>query len=809
MPVLHRFAGHELDPTARTLRCEGAPLSIGGRAFDVLLALVEASGTLVTKDQLLQRAWPGLVVEEANVHVQVSALRKMLGAAAIATVAGLGYRFAWPVQTVQTSATRHNLPSERTAFVGRRSLLDQAEQRLGQTRLLTLVGIGGTGKTRLALQLATRVLPWWSDGVFWLDLAPLASGAAVAESLAAALGLHPPPDTAPAEAAASWLRDRRVLLVLDNAEHMLDAVAQRVDDILKRTAAVACVVTSREALGLPGEAVCPVPPLALPEPGAPATAVDASEAVQLFVDRAAAALPGFELDDSQRSVVLDICRRVDGIPLALELAAAQLRLVAPAHLLALLAHEFQLWTGPGRALPRQQTLQAVIGWSVERLTPGEHGLLRALSVCHGGVTFDAAQALSAPELAPEMLLAGLRRLADFALIGVEVGIAGPRYRVLETVRQFALAQPGQWREGPSRHVLDERHARYHLALAEAHDRGVMQAGRGSATLDRLQQEHDNLLQAFAWCDAPTPLAATLGLRLAAAMRHYWTARGSMRLGLQLTLRALERAAEHEDDDSHVGFDAASFAARWWALCAATQLSAYLRQPEQATQLGDRLLALSRRHGTVAQQAMALMQCSANARNQGLMDDAQDILEESRQLAETAGDPKLLADVLGHMATMAHDRYDRESAVALSRQVLKARRTSGHGYHLAVALLNNSVSLMDAGQPDEAAPLLREAAALLPAVGSFSLDVYMIEFTASYAALRGDWAAVAQLLAASGRLREEQDMPLAPRDVGGRQELVGGALAALGEAAMQIETTAGLGLARTAALSRALQALNGP
>jgi tetratricopeptide (TPR) repeat protein len=358
-------------------------------------------------------------------------------------------------------------------------------------------------------------------------------------------------------------------------------------------------------------------------------------------------------------------------------------------------------------------------------------------------------------------------------------------------------------------VLDERHARYHLALAEAHDRDVMQEGRGSATLDRLQQEHDNLLQAFAWCDAPTPLAAKLGLRLAAAMRHYWTARGSMRLGLQLTLRALERAAEHKDDDSRDGFDAASFAARWWALRAAAQLSAYLGQLEQATQLGYRLVALSRRHGNAAQQAMALMQCSANARSEGLLDEAQDMLEESRRLAETVGDPKLLADALGHLATIAYDRFDREGAVALSRQVLAVRRTSGHGYHLAVALLNTSVSLMDSGQLEEVAPLLREAAALLPAVGSFSLDAYLIEFTASYAALRGDWATVAQLMAASGRLRAEQDMPLAPCDTGERQALVGGALAALGEAAMQIETTAGLGLARTAALSRAMQALNGP
>jgi predicted ATPase len=846
MPALHRFTRHELDATARTLRCEGAPLTLGGRAFDVLLALAEAGGALVTKEQLLQRAWPGLVVEESNVHVQVSALRKLLGAGAIATVAGLGYRLAVPVQTVQTTATPHNLPAARSSFVGRQALLEEAQRRLAQTRLLSLVGIGGTGKTRLALQLATRALPGWSDGVAWVDLAPLDSAPAVAHALAQALGLRPPPDTAPAEAVAGWLRERRALLVLDNAEHLLEPVARLVDELLARTAAVACVVTSREALGLPGEAVFAVPPLALPAPGAPAAQVDEAEAVRLFTERAALAQPGFVLDDARRSVVLDICRRVDGIPLALELAAAQLRLVSPAQLLALLAHEFRLWTGPGRALPRQQTLQAVIGWSVERLAPGEQALLRALSVCNGGAGFDTAQALAGPEAAPETLLAALRRLADFALIAVEggpAGPAGPRYRVLETVRQFALAKPVTSRGGAPREVLDERHALHHLALAEAHDREVMQEGRGGATLDRLQQEHDNLLQAFAWCDSHTPRSAGLGLRLAAAMRHYWTARGSMRQGLLLTLRALARAAEPatvpmsdamadgvaasaadqtadaetQGETDAVGDPAADprddaaaaalhFSAHWWALCSAAQMSGWAGQAEQATQLGHALLALSQRQGDPAREAMALMLCSGNARNDGRLDEAQRLLEAGRRLAETAGDDKVLADALSHLATLAFDRQDVDAAVDLNQRVLALRRASGHGYRIAVALLNTAVSLMEAGRLDEAAALLREAAALLPAVGSFRLDVYLIEFAASYAGHRGDWAAVAQLLAASGHLRSEQDMPLVPREQGERQTLLAGAQAAMGDAALQTETGVGARLPRAAALARVRQAL---
>lgn len=374
--------------------------------------------------------------------------------------------------------------------------------------------------------------------------------------------------------------------------------------------AVACVVTGREALGLPGEAVFAVPPLSLPAPGAAAKQVDEAEAVRLFADRATLAQPGFVLDDARRDMVLNICRRVNGIPLALELAAAQLRLVSLAQLLALLAHEFRLWTGPGRALSRQQTLQAVISWSVERLAPGEQALLRALSVCTGGAGFDTVQSLAGSEEVSEALLAALRRLADFALITVEggpTGLVSPRYRVLETVRQFALAQPVNWRGGPAREVLDERHALHHLALAEAHEREVMHEGRGSATLDRLQQEHDNLLQAFAWCDAHAPRAAWLGLRLAAAMRHYWTARGSMRQGLQLTLLALEHltgqciaagplapagetANETPNSTAHATDDDVHGTAHWWALCAAAQMSAWAGQDAQAKLLGQALLS---------------------------------------------------------------------------------------------------------------------------------------------------------------------------------------------------------------------------
>jgi len=803
MPHLYSFAGYELDPTARTLCCAGALHQLGGRAFDVLLALIEEAGSLVTKDQLLQRAWPGLVVEEANVAVQISALRKLLGPRAIATVAGVGYRLALPVQSIRTPTTRNNLPGTRTRFIGREAILPSAAQRLDQTRLLTLIGIGGTGKTRLALQLANRVLPMWPDGIWWLDLSPLDSVAALAQSLAQSIGLRLQSDRPALDSVVTFLRHRRVLLVLDNAEHMLDAASAAVDTLLAGTTAAAVLLTSREALGLPGECILQVPPMRLPPTGAALAELDDAEAVRLFVDRAAEGQPGFAMDDTNRAVVMEICRRVDGIPLALELAAAQLHVVSPAQLRVLLEDQFRSWTGHRRALPRQQTLQAVIGWSFDRLHTDEQLLLRAVSVCSAGCALDAAQALVVDALPAPALLAALRRLVDCALIQTEhrqsagAGVAEstadpPRFRVLDTVRQFAL---DSLRDAPARDILDERHARHYLAMAEAHDDEVVRQGRGNATLNRLQQEHDNLLQAFAWCQSPALAAVEVGLRLAAAMRHYWTARGSMVQGLQLTLQALDRAAGRAPDKAH-----------WWALCSATQLSRWTGLAEEAARLSLSMRSMARQLGDPDFEAMALIQCSVAARADGRDGEAVELLEAACRIAEARGDQKLLADGLGQLATLAYEKQDRLQAADLYQRVLVIRRSINHGYHLATALLNTAVSSMELGRTEQAAALLREAAALLPEIGSNLLNVYLLEITASYAHLRSDWASVSRLLAASGRWRSQWGVPLAVRAQAERMDLLAGAQAALGDECFACEMSGGAAMTPQETFQRAAQAL---
>ena len=417
----------------------GQPVRLGSRAFDVLLVLTQAGGALVSKDDLMQRAWPGLVVEEANVHVQISQLRKLLGADAIATVQGVGYRFARLLQADGSAlGQRHNLPAERTPFVGRASALTAARERLEASRLVTLVGIGGIGKTRLALRLAARAVDEMPDGAWWVDLGPNDDPSRVGASIAQALGCRIDPKASARQALVDHLRSRRLLLVLDNCEHVLEAAAREIEALLDAAPGLLVLTTSREALGIPGETVMPVRPLETPTAQSSLAAMDGFESVRLFLQAAVQAHPDFVLDDANAADIAAICREVDGLPLAVELAAAQMQVLAPQQLLQVLRERFEVLGGPRRALPRQQTLRTIINWSWQNLGPMEQGLLSAVAGCAGGGDLDAVVGLADPRSSTAEAVSGLARLADLSLITVVHGATAARYRVLETVSQFVV-----------------------------------------------------------------------------------------------------------------------------------------------------------------------------------------------------------------------------------------------------------------------------------------------------------------------------------------------------------------------------------
>lgn len=779
------FGRFEVRPTQRAVLRDGQPLPVGARAFDVLMALLHRAGELVTKEQLLDQAWPGLVVEEANVHVQVSQLRKWLGAEAIGTVAGLGYRFTLPLDG---GPARHNLPAERTGFIGRDTALAEAQSRLATARLLTLIGIGGTGKTRLALKLAERCAAAGGTDVVWVDLAPVEAAEPLLPTVAQAAGCPLRASEVLQATLASHLGRRPTLLVLDNCEHLLDAVASLAATLLDAAPALRLVATSREALGLPGESVLPVRPLDLPAPGcSPASALEA-EAVRLFLQRAEAASPGVSALAAPE-VVAEICRRLDGIPLALELAAARLQLVSPAQLLELLDQRFRLLVGGRRALPRQQTLATVIQWSHDHLRPEEQRLLQHLAVCAGGCDLDAAAALSGRADDRPALLDGLARLADLSLLEVQHADGAPRYLLLETVRQFALER---LHEGGLLAEARERHARHFLAVARQVDADIEAHGEGAHALDRLDRERDNLLRAIDhWDRADDPAAACAGLELVAALRYHWPARGLLPAGLRVTRRALEHAAALPHDRSQV-----------LAMGALTLMLRHVGAHDDALAVARRLADRALDAGDDDGLAIAQAHLGNIAGSLGRTDEARMHLEAALALATARGDLRRQGDALNGLAAVNRIVGRLDEADAQCEQVLQMRRAAGHVHQIATALLNIASASLDRRATTRARDGLLEALDLLPRVGSRYLVVHALGMSGTCLGQCDRWAQAVELLAVAHTLWRELGLHVDPTTRQERDLELAAAQAALSAEAFESAWAAGLALPEAEALALA-------
>jgi non-specific serine/threonine protein kinase len=400
-------------------------------------------------------------------------------------------------------AAHHNLPIPVTSFIGREQELQEVVHRLNDTPLLTLTGIGGCGKTRLALEVARSVLSRYPDGVWLVDLAPVADPTLVLHQVARAVGVHEASNQTLTSALIRTMQSRRLLLTLDNCEHLLDACARLVDDLVRSCAHLQVLATSREALGLNGEVAWRVPSLRVPDVHQQFTLEElgTNPAVKLFVDRATALLPRFALSERNAPATAQICRRLDGIPLALELAAAWIPTLSPEQIAARLDQRFRLLTGGSRAaLPRQQTLRATMDWSYDLLTDPEQILLNRLAVFAGGWSLEAAEVVCAGERTPHAdVLDLLAQLVSKSLVqSDEVGDGARRYSLLETVRQYAregLASVGEA-------AVHKRHAAYFLELGEQLEPAqIFPLGHAAPTaelLDQLEREHDNFRTALRW-----------------------------------------------------------------------------------------------------------------------------------------------------------------------------------------------------------------------------------------------------------------------------------------------------------------------
>src|SRR3984957_15400993 len=442
---------------AQRLLLEGdAPVRLGSRAFDILAILVERAGEVVAKEELVDRAWPQTFVEDANLKMQVSALRRALGDGQgdhryIATVVGRGYNFVAPIRREEPSlaspsptvapAALYNLPFATTRMIGREEIATTLVTQLSHQRLVTVVGPGGIGKTTVGLGVAERMIGVYEHGVWLVDLAPLRDPGLVPSAVATVLGLQiRTGDPLPALVAA--LRDNRTLLMLDNCEHVIDAAAALAAALLRGTSVVNILATSRGPLGVPGEHVPRLGPPNSPEPSPELTATEAAAfpAVQLFVERATAIVEDFALTDANAALVAAICRRLDGLPLAIEFAAPRVEVLGIEGLAARLHDSLRLLGTQRRtAVPRHRTMQAVADWSYRLLGQDAQRFLRALGIFAGGFTGEAAAAVTVD--AATSGADAIDRLADLvakSLVVVDVSGTKPRFRLLDTTRAYML-----------------------------------------------------------------------------------------------------------------------------------------------------------------------------------------------------------------------------------------------------------------------------------------------------------------------------------------------------------------------------------
>lgn len=533
--LVYVSAGWEIDLTRREIRLDGVPVPIGGRAFEIVAVLARSGGELVTKNDLMDRVWPGAIVEENTLQVHISAVRRALGPyrANLKTESGRGYRLLgdWtprhevgvPVPTSDGVApslrrVRSNFPNGASDVIGRTSAASEVLDLLSAYRLVTLTGPGGIGKTSLALKAARGLLADFKGDGWLIELGPLSNGAFVPSTVAGVLGLKLGGDEISEDLIAQAIGDKKVLFVLDSCEHVISAATAFVETVMRQCPGVSVLATSREVLRVPGEHVYRVPPLGVPaESVGEASEILQYSAVELFLARTKALDVGFSPSGTDLLTVASVCRRLDGIPLAIEFAAARAATLGLHQVATRLDDRFGLLTGGHRmALPRHQTLRATLDWSYDLLSEWQQQLLCRLSMFGAGFGLDAAAAIVSDTGNPaSAVIEGVSDLVSKSLlVNVSAGNAG-RWRMLETVRAYAsekLVARGD------REWVARRHAEFLYDLFRSEN--VAMATEGSEGRNRYGLELDNVRSALEWAFSPSG-DIPLGVSLTAAFSPGW------------------------------------------------------------------------------------------------------------------------------------------------------------------------------------------------------------------------------------------------------------------------------------------------
>jgi len=654
-----------------------------------------------------------------------------------------------PPAVISEAAPRHNLPAQLSSFVGRERDRADVVERLQSSRLVTLTGSGGSGKTRLALRVAESMIDDCSDGVWLTELTPLSDPALILPTVAAVFDVREVTGRALLDGLIRHLRNLHLLLVLDNCEHLIGASAQLIDALLRGAPRLRVLATSREPLGLAGESVYRVPSLSLPEAGALALEQLArSEAGRLFEARAADVKSGFVLSEANAAAVAQICRRLDGIPLALELAAARIRVMPPEQIAARLDDRFRLLTGGNRtALPRQQTLRALIDWSWDLLVEPERAALRRLSVFVGGWTLEAAEAVCASDdLEAGAVLDMLTRLVDKSLVLAEDQDADERYRMLETMRQYAREKLLE--SGESGQVRD-RHLSYYVELGKSSNAGLR--GQGEATwLARLEIEHANLRAALEWSLDRGQAGAEAGMRLCGALGQFWNVRGHWSEGLAWLTRVL---AQPET--------AGPTLARALALNAAGFLAYCLNDNDAAQWRYEEALSIWRVQAPCADHATALRILGALLSYRSQVEAGRAPLEESLAMSRALGDDEGVAWTLFDIGELSLDRATTEAgraeAISMLEESLALHRRLENQNGISVVLSTLASTALFDGSLSEAGARYAECLAIARRIGNWRTVSYALIGLGNLAAVRGELATAERLLAESLPLVEQLGM----------------------------------------------------
>jgi len=726
-----------------------------------------------------------------------------------AVVPGLPADFP-PVRSLETLP--NNLPRQLSSFVGRVQEIADVEGRLDGTSILTLTGPGGVGKTRLALEVGAHLVDSYRDGVWLIELGALNDGSLIGDTIASALRLKQS-SAGSIQALIEALAGRRMLLILDNCEHLLDPLVDIVDTLLHHCGDLKVLATSREALGMAGESLMPVPSMTLPAPIEPGDVhalerLTECDAARLFLERGRAVQPSFSLTDENAEAVAQICRRLDGIPLAVELAAARVRSLPPQQIAARLDDRFRLLTGGSRtALPRHRTLRAAFDWSFDLLSEAERVLLRRLSVFGGSFSLEAAEAVcGGGAVSTDEMLDLLSRLVDKSLLAPEEGSTEARYRLLETIHDYAQERLSESDEASDMYA---RHRDWFVALVDLARSGFFAGPEQATWLKRLSDDHDNLRAALQWTHED-PDGADAELTLASGLWRFWEIRGHLAEGSAWLERALARtggevSARRANALTGAGVlaalrgdQAAALAAHEASLLLLRELgnsaaiaaacsnvaNAAMEQGnvQRARELYSEGIALSRSAGDMQGAAFGLLNLADLAARQGEAAEADALYAETIQTFETFGDVWGMAQATSRLALVSRRRGDLASARARYEEALILYRRIGDRRAEARMLAGLGDVNAQEGDHAEAAKVYRQSLSLRSQLGDRAGIASMFERLAGVAEAEPERAA--QLIGMAAGLRESIGAPLSAAATAELDQFLAGLGGTLGEEALQ-------------------------